>query len=181
MNCAEEELVAFFATCPPIFCHFLVLQGELVKIFACPFAVKIDTCGETLESLFVQPFDALEKRANMCTRDGAQCYSAEFHELWNVLFDGLETTRIADCASGDIVMVFWPVERKVNAEFFTFAKAKKFIVEQRSVCVDRKLQLEIFRNFAIVHRVIDNRLCEFDTFINGVSSQKRLPPKERDV
>ena len=70
MDCAEEDLVAFFATCPPIFCHFLVLQGELVKVFACPFAVKIDTCSETLESLFVQPFDALEKRANMYTRDG---------------------------------------------------------------------------------------------------------------
>ena len=98
-----------------------------------------------------------------------------------MLFDGLETSRIVDGASGDVVVVFWPVVRKINAEFFAFAKVKEFIVEQRAVCIDRKLQFEIFLNFAFVHRVIDNRLCEFDTFINGVSSQKRLPPKERDV
>lgn len=71
MNCAEEELVALFATRSPVFCHFLVLQGELVKIFAAPLAIKIDARRKALETLFVQPLNALEKRVDMGARDGA--------------------------------------------------------------------------------------------------------------
>ena len=71
VDCAEEELVAFFAAFSPVICHFLILQGELVKIFAAPFAIEIDACSEALESLFVQPLDAFDKCADVGSRDGA--------------------------------------------------------------------------------------------------------------
>ena len=71
MNRSDKDFIAFFAAFLPIFCHFLVLQGKPVKIVSAPFAIKIDACGKALESLFVQPFDALENSFDMWTRNCA--------------------------------------------------------------------------------------------------------------
>ena len=142
MNCAEEELFAFFSAFFPVLSHFLVLQGEPVKIFAAPFAVKIDARRKALESLLVQPFDAFENRVDVQPRNRAQCDCAELYKSRYVLFDGLETPGSAYGTAGEVVVMFWAVERKVNAEMFLFAKVKKLVVEQRAVCVDGELQNE---------------------------------------
>ena len=114
VDCTKEELVAFLAACSPVLCHFLVLQGELVEIFACPFAVKIDARREALESMFVKPFDTFENCADVSACNSAQCDCAEFCKSGNVLFDRLETSGSAYSASGDVVMFFWPVEGKIK-------------------------------------------------------------------
>ena len=129
MNCAEEKLFAFFAAFFPVLCHFLVLQRESVKFLAAPFAVEIDACRKALETLLVEPFDAFENRVDVQSRNRAQRYCAELYKSRYVLFDGLETPGSAYGTAGEVVVMLWTVERKVNAEMFFFTKIKKLVVE----------------------------------------------------
>ena len=69
VNRPDKDLVTFFATFLPVQSHFLILDGEFVKIFAIPFSVKIDACGEAFKALFVQPFDAFKKRIDVFARN----------------------------------------------------------------------------------------------------------------
>ena len=181
MNCSDKYFVAFFTAFLPVFSNFLVLEGEPVKVFACPFAVKIDTRGEALESLFVEPLDAFEQRVDMQSRDRAQGDRPEFCETWNVLFNILETAAVVNGAAGDVVMVLGTIERKVNAEMLLFAKIEKFVVEQRAVCIDGEIQLEIFIDYTFIYRVGNDCFREFNAFIDGVSAQKGLAAEKRDV
>ena len=65
-------------------------------------------------------------------------------------------------------MVFRAIKRKVNADMFLFAKIKKFVIEQRAVCIYCKVQLEIACDFAVVHGFGYNRFCKIYTFVDGI-------------
>ena len=116
----------------------------------------------------------------MCTRDGAEGGRLEFHESRDVLFDGLETAGVVDCAARDVLVVLGTVEREKNGEFLPFAQVEEFIVEQGPVRIYREFQTETLADGSLVDGFGDKSLGKPYGVVDGVSAQERLPAEKRD-
>ena len=128
----------------------------------------------------MQPLDAFGDGVDMRPRDGAEGGRLEFHESWDVLFDGLETAGVIDRAACDVLVVPGSVEREEDGEFLPFAKVEEFIVEQGAVRIYREFQMEVLADGSLVDGFGDKGLREPHGVVDGVPAQERLPAEKRD-
>lgn len=128
----------------------------------------------------MQPLDAFGDGVDMRPRDGAEGGRLEFHESWDVLFDGLETAGVIDRAACDVLVVPGSVEREEDGEFLPFAQVEEFIVEQGAVRIYREFQVKVLADGSLVDGFGDKGLCKPYGVVDGVSAQERLPAEKRD-